>query len=258
MVAEVECSRCGLAVSIEQYESSKFCPKCETFLQLKRLTDSGKKAKFEKRKIKREDVNVESLFYEYLHAKPIDVGGGRQFRDVDSWISARKRVYKEYREKFSPKRLHDIERVVKNYENWLLFENNLSWTKLHRKGYMASVHPERLADLLVLLQDDVIPIAKRVYRGLVRKNKVPGIAQGTLTALLHTFFNEKYGVWNTRTVDTLKILRRTPIRRSYSQNIGERYRDVNAELHKLVKELGSDLTTVDGFMWYISKFIEFI
>jgi len=79
-----------------------------------------------------------------------------------------------------------------------------------------------------------------------------------LTALLHTFFNEKYGVWNSRTEKTLEILRRRPIYVSYYQHIGERYRSVNTELHQLVNELDSDLTTVDGFMWYISKFIEFL
>jgi len=113
-------------------------------------------------------------------------------------------------------------------------------------------------DLLSVLQNEDIDISERVYRGLKGKNKVYGIGQGILTALLHTFYNEKYGVWNSRTEKTLEILRRRPIYVSYSQYIGERYRSVNSELHQLVNELDSDLTTVDGFMWYISKFIEFL
>jgi len=174
------------------------------------------------------------LFYEYLHTRPIDVGGGRQFRDVDSWIMARKRAYKEYREKLYPEKLNDSKWVVKNYENWLLFKNNLSWTTLHRTGYFASEHPKRLANLLSVLQNEDIDISERVYRGLKGKNKVYGIGQGILTALLHTFFNEKYGVWNSRTEKTLEILRRRSIRVLYSQHIGERYRSVNTELRQLV------------------------
>lgn len=106
--------------------------------------------------IKREDVNVESPFYEFHNTRSINVGEGLIFKDVDSWIIARKQAYMKYREKFSPEKLHDLERVVKDYENWLLFRKNISWTTLHRTGYNASKNPEYLADLLYLLQNEEI------------------------------------------------------------------------------------------------------
>lgn len=259
MVAEFECLKCGNVVSLEQYESSKFCPKCGTFLQARRLKIARKTVTdLKPKEIKREDVDVESLFYEYLHKSPIDTGGGVFFRNVDSWIFARKQAYKNYREKFAPDKLHEIGRVSRDFKDWLLFRNNKSWTTLQRTGNYAVSRPEKLADLLFLLQDEEIDVGIRVQRGLKGKEKVYGIAEGILTALLHTFFDDKYGVWNSRTKDTLEILRRSPIYYTGYLNIGQKYKEINKELHKLARELDTDLTTLDGFMWYISKFVIFI
>jgi len=259
MVAEFECSKCGLTISIEQYEKSKFCPECGTFLRAKRLKIDRRiiSTDLKPKEIKREDVNVESLFYEYLHLSPIDAGGVR-FKDVNYWVSARKRAYKEYRNKFSPNKLHDLGRVKKDFKEWLLFKNNLSWTTFQRTGYFALRNPELLADLLFLLQDEEIDVSTRVYMGLRGKEKVYGIGQGILTALLHTFFDNKYGVWNSRTKDTLEILRRTPISLSEHLHVGQVYKRVNIELITLTRELKTNLTTLDGFMWYISKYVRFI
>ena len=109
--------------------------------------------------------------------------------------------------------------------------------------------------MLFILQNEQIDVAERVRKGLHGENKIKGIGQGILTALLHTFNNEKYGVWNSRTVDTLQKLRRSPRMRF---DIGEQYVEVNATLHGLAKEFNVDLTMVDGFMWFISKNYEFL
>jgi hypothetical protein len=119
----------------------------------------------------------------------------------------------------------------------------------------ATETPEKLSNLLFLLQDENVNIETRVSRGRGGKEKVPGIANGILTALLHTFNCEKYGVWNSRTKDTLKLLRRAP--RRY-QEIGAVYKEVNTKLLNLSRELKTDLTTIDGFMWYISKKVRVI
>jgi len=260
MVVEFKCPKCGKTVSLEQRESNRFCPNCGTFLQPKRLRLDRQinMAIIKPKEIKLEDVNLDSLFYQYLHFRPIDVGGGVVFKNVGSWISSRKRVYKEYREKFSPNKLHDIEMVVSDFKKWLLFRNNLSWTTFQRTGYKALENPEKLTDLLFLLQNEDINVATKVKRGLLGKEKVKGIGQGILTALLHTFYDDKYGVWNSRTKDTLEILRRSPIRYSHNLHIGQIYNLVNNILLKMTKELKTDLTTIDGFMWYISKHVRFI
>jgi len=257
VAVEFECGKCGKIVSLKQYELDRFCPNCGTFLRPKRLKIETKNA--ERRdiriKIDRAHINVDSLYYEYQNHHPIDVGGGVTFETVDSWISARKQAYMEFRERFLPERLHNLERISKDFQEWLLFRNNLSWTTLHRTGYQALKVPERLVDLLFLLRNDELDIGERVRRGLKGKEKVRGIGQGILTALLHTFYNDRYCVWNSRTRDTLKILRRPP---KMYMDIGNSYKEVNRKLHELAEELNSDLTTIDGFMWFISKRVRFI
>jgi predicted RNA-binding Zn-ribbon protein involved in translation (DUF1610 family) len=257
MVAEFECRKCGTIVSLEQYESDRFCPNCGTFLRAKRLKIDRLRAEKGKKRIEvdRDDINVDSLYYEYTHFSPIDVGGGVVFKTVDSWIFARKQAYVEFREKLSADKFHDLEQISKNFKEWLLFRNNLSWTTLQRTGYQALRKPERLADLLFLLQNDELDVGERVRRGLKGEEKVRGIGQGILTALLHTFYDDKYCVWNSRTQETLEILRRPTKRHS---DIGKTYKEVNSRLHELTEELNTDLTTTDGFMWFISKQVRFI
>jgi len=257
VVAEFECRKCGMVVSLEQYESDRFCPNCGTFLRPKRLKIDRASARKEKKRIEiyRDHINIDSLWYEYIHLSPIDVGGGVVFKTVDSWILARKQAYTRFREKLSPDKLHDLDRILRDFKDWLLFRNNLSWTTFQRTGYQALKKPERLAELLFLLQNEKLDVGQRVRSGLKGEKKVNGIGQGILTALLHTFHNEKYCVWNSRTKDTLEILRRPPKTHS---DIGRTYKEVNSKLHELTEELNTDLTTIDGFMWFISKHVRFL
>jgi len=257
VVTEFECRKCGMVVSLKKYESDRFCPNCGTLLRLKRLKIDTVRAGKEKERIEihRDDINVDSLWYEFIHYSPIDVGGGVVFKTVDSWIFARKQAYKEYSEKLSRDKLHDLDRILRDFKDWLLFRNNLSWTTFQRTGYQALKKPERLAGLLFLLQNEKLDVGERVRIGLEGEKKVYGIGQGILTALLHTFYNEKYCVWNSRTKDTLEILRRPP---KTHFDIGRTYKEVNSQLHELAEELNTDLTTIDGFMWFISKHVRFL
>ncbi len=257
MVVEFECRKCGKVVSFEQSNKSKFCTDCGTFLQVKRLKfnkfESQKKTK--KIEIKREDINLDSLFFEFKNFSPVYVGDGIVFRSVDAWISTKKGAYENFRKRFSIEKLLDFDYLKRNFKNWLLFRNNLSWTTLQRSGYKALEDPEGLARLITLLQNEDLDIDVRVRRGLKGKEKVNGIGPGILTGLLHTFFNDKYCVWNNRTKDTLEILRYPPT--SY-RDVGYAYAEVNNKLHTMTTDLKTDLTTIDGFMWFISKYVRFI
>ncbi|MBN1970836.1 MAG: hypothetical protein JW870_15825 [Candidatus Delongbacteria bacterium] len=189
MVVKFECRKCGTVVSFEEYTKNKFCPKCETRLGPQRVKKIVKALTPHKPpiKIKSEDINLDTLFYEYNKYSPIAPGGGKTFYSVDSWISARKRAYEMFREKFSGEKLLDFDYLSRVFKDWLLFRNNLSWTTLHRTGYKALEEPERLAELIILLKDDDLDVGDRVRRGLVGKEKVLGIRKGILTGLLHTF-----------------------------------------------------------------------
>jgi hypothetical protein len=169
---------------------------------------------------------------------------------VPLWIAARRKAYAEFRKKFSQDKLVDWEKLSEDFRQFLYFKNNLSWTTLYRSGLKALSDLERLWKLLIFIQDESVDAQVRVRQCLQGSYYCQGIGRNILIALLHTFNPDKYGVWNSRTEDTLEIIRRAP--RSTSDN-GRKYQAINAELAQLGGELDTDLTTIDGFMWYISK-----
>ncbi len=257
MVVQFECRKCGKVVSLEQYTKDRFCPDCKTFLKPKRvIINRVKSVKKDKQiEIKQDDINLDTLFFEFKKFNPVYVGDGIVFRSVDAWISAKKGAYENFRKRFSIEKLLDFDYLKRTFKDWLLFRNNLSWTTLQRSGYKTLEDPERLAKLIMLLQNEDLDVGVRVRMGLKGDEKVIGIGPGILTGLLHTFFDDKYCVWNRRTKETLKILRCSP---TVYRDIGCNYKAVNNKLHEMAKDLNTDLTTIDGFMWFISKHINFI
>jgi hypothetical protein len=79
----------------------------------------------------------------------------------------------------------------------------MSWTTLYRTGLYALSNLEKLWKLLTFLQDESIDVELRVRQGLRGKYYCYGIGRNILTAILHMFNPDKYGVWNNRTEDTL-------------------------------------------------------
>jgi len=203
----------------------------------------------------RDQINMDTLFEEFLRLKDFNCGEGIVFDDVPSWIMDRKKAYANFREKFTRDKLVDWENLHDDFHDFLYFKYNYSWTTLYRSGLKALSDLKRLWKLLTSLQDESVDIRIRVQEGLVGKYRCQGIGQNILTALLHTFYTEKYGVWNSRTTDTLSIVRRTP---KLTSNLGDNYQRINNELLQLAKELKTDLTTIDSFMWFISKRIQIV
>ena len=203
----------------------------------------------------REQINIHTLFEEFQRLRYFSPGKGIVFDDVSLWIKARKEAYAGFREKFSRDKMVDWQKFHEDFREFLYFENNYSWTTLYRRGLEALSNLKKLWELLTFLQDESIDIRIRVGEGLRGRYHCRGIGRNILTALLHTFYPDKYGVWNSRTEDTLALIRRKP--RSTSDP-GHNYQLINKELIQLKKELNTDLTTIDSFMWFISKKVQVI
>ena len=253
---EYRCPTCDQEFTIDEYRQSRFCPTCGKYLQAKRILKPivdppGINGPI---KISPQESQISKLWPVYIKS-PIEISAGNKFPSVDEWVRRRKQVYLEYQRKFSPNNLSNLAAVQRNFQSWLAFRNNLSWTTLQRTATNALEHPQKLANLLLNLQNEDIEIASRIRNALQGSDKIDGIGQGIATALLHTFNHDKYGVWNSRTVDTLKKLHRPTFP---SEDLGETYKRVNNTLNALTKELNTDLTTLDGFMWFVSKNYEFL
>jgi len=203
----------------------------------------------------REDINIDTFFEKFWQLEDFSCGEGIVFNDVHSWIKARLKAYTVFREKFSRDKLVDWEKLHDDFRDFLYFKNNYSWTTLYRSGLKSLSDLKKLWKLLTFIQDESISIRRRVREGLTGRRHCPGIGRNILTALIHTFNPDKYGVWNSRTEDTLTMIRRTP---KTTSDTGHNYQLINNELTQLKTELNTDLTTIDSFMWFISKKIQII
>jgi hypothetical protein len=251
------CRKCLLEVPQEVYESNRYCPNpnCGTYLEKVVISDPPKRLQEHgRKKLTPGEAYIDKLWPVYINSQ-IEISVGFTFPSVAEWVARRKQVYQEYRKKFKPINLENLNSVKNNFHSWLLFRNNLSWTTFQRTASNALEHPQKLAKLLFTLQNEDIEIESRVRSGLQGTDKIDGIGQGIVTALLHTFNDEKHGVWNSRTTDTLRKLHRPTFP---SDDLAESYKRVNQTLTELAKELETDLTTLDGFMWFVSKNYEFL
>lgn len=194
---------------------------------------------------------VKLKFEKYLALKNVNPGGGKTYKDTTTWIATRKMSYLKYRPIFHPNRLNDLSVLRKNFKDWLVFRNNNSWTNFPRAGYRALDYMEKLANCLKILQDETRPIEKRYDECILGSSKVPFIGPGILTGFLHIIYPEKYAVLNNSTAITINKITDSSHSMSY-YNSGIKYANVNTWCKNLAKYLNTDLTTLDGFMWYMA------
>lgn len=255
---EYECRKCSKVFSIEEYSKSVFCPSCGSHLWPKHVRpphSRKKETEIEPVSLTPDLINVHTLFAEYFRLHDFNCGESIVLDNVPLWIAARRKAYAEFRERFSQDKLVDWEKLDEDFRQFLYFKNNLSWTTLYRSGLKALLDLERLWKLLVFVQDESVDVEVRVRQGLQGAYYCQGIGRNILTALLHTFNPDKYCVWNSRTEDTLEIIRRAP---RPTSDAGKKYVAINNALSQLGAELDTDLTTIDGFMWFISKKVKIL
>ena len=248
-VPEYEC-RCGRIYGIEQYQKDPYCPECRNRLWPKYIS-KPKPIPIEPIDPPVE-VNLMTIFAEFNRIVNFDIGEGENIESASIWLARRQRAYADFRNRLSLGRLVSYEKLCEDYRQFLYFENNRSWTNLYRKGLDALKVPESLWKLVTYIQDESIPIIERTTETIDEQGKyhISGVGRNIVTGLLHVFYPDKYGVWNNRTEETLDLIRRKPV---VISGTGRRYLATNNELKKLAAELDTDLTTVDGLMWFISK-----
>lgn len=252
---KIICPVCSREFAEHQYKQSMFCPDCGKYLQHIRISNQvDEPDTLAQKTLKPEQAQVLKLWPVYIKSS-IVISPRNKFPSVEAWIRKRKQVYSIYKNKFSYDNLDNIEQIRRDFYSWLIFRNNLSWSSLQYTASNALDNPERLANLLLKLQDEDKTIASRVRYALQGSGRINGLGHGIITALLHTFNNERYGVWNNKTIGTLKKLHMPMVP---NEDPGETYKQVNKKLNALAEELRTDLTTLDGFMWYVNKNYDFL
>jgi hypothetical protein len=234
--SDYECTKCGKIYSTQDYKQSVYCPDCGLHLWQCSFSPTPFK--------------VNDVFAEFMALNSFEVTEGIIYNNVNVWMTARKNAYTKYAKKLSVKKMAESTKWQVDFKNYLHFKYNQSWPKLQKAAPEALAQPEQLKRMLTLLQDKSVPVEDIIRNCLQGEYVCPGISKNILTSLLHTFWPAKYSPWGKYTDEALKKIKRTPIP---LQDMGKHYVSVNAALAKLASELHTNLTAIDGFMWYIAK-----
>lgn len=196
-------------------------------------------------------MDLDKILQAFKASFPLSAGEGITEESLESWHQIRIKTKEKYAILFSQPRLKELTR--EDFESFLYYKNNRSWTNLYRRGKEAAYKIEDLKKVIAYIQNESIDIKVRINSVLQGGSYyVRGMGKNLATAILHICDREdKYGVWNNRTEGGLQKLGRLP-RRTY--NKGEFYYMINTELNRLKKELDTDLIIVDSFMWFVDKF----
>ena len=190
--------------------------------------------------------NIQTMFENFLQCKTL-------FFDftVSQWEEERKKSYTKLRDIFILSNLNDMNEV--DFHSFLDFNINKSWTGLQRKGKGATSDIGKLRETLAYLQDESIDIETRMDEVLKKdgRYKIAGMGKNIVTALLHIFNPDKYGVWNTRTEKAL--IRVGLLSKKLSVSDGNNYMKINEILINLKNYLNTDLTNIDMFMYYVDS-----
>lgn len=193
-------------------------------------------------------MDLDKTFQAFKAIGPFAAGKGIIEASVESWYQSRVKAKEKYAMLFSQPRLKSLTR--EDFDSFLYFRNNRSWTNLYRRCKEAANKMVDLKKAIKYLQNENVNIRVRI-NSVLRGGSyyVRGMGKNLATAILHVCDREdKYGVWNNRTEGGLQKLGRLPGR---TYNNGEFYYMINEELNRLKKELDTDLIIIDGFMWYV-------
>jgi hypothetical protein len=195
-------------------------------------------------------VDLNEMMNDFKASFPLCAGEGITEESLESWHQIRKKAKEKYATLFSQPKLKGLTR--EDFESFLYYGNNRSWTNLYRRGKEAAYKIKALKQAIAFIQNESIDIKVRI-NSVLRGGSyhVRGVGKNLATAILHVCDKrDEYGVWNNRTEGGLEKLGRLP-RKTY--NKGEFYSRINAELNRLKKELKTDLIVVDSLMWYVDK-----
>lgn len=114
-------------------------------------------------------------------------------------------VIKNYGSMFHPKNLETL--TKEDFKSFLLIKNNKHWSWIHRQGNIITQDMDKLRHALNMLLDENKPLKYRLDF-LFPKNKpnfIKGLGRAVVTPILLVVYPEKYGAYNKRSAEGLRI-----------------------------------------------------
>ncbi len=179
----------------------------------------------------------------------------RLLRDADDqteqMIRDRDGVYRVYGRMFRPDNLGSLS--AEDLKEFLLYENNRHWLGIHRyqKKLVADIGHTQAVFRRLLDESETIVDRLDWIEGSDGAKPLLGLGKAVYTPILHVVFPDSYGVWNSVAEMAMNRLSLWPV--GSGRSFGQQYEKVNAALHEVADELGTDLWTVDALWWRVER-----
>lgn len=169
---------------------------------------------------------------------------------LQEWQDNADEVIGKYGEIFSPNNLHSL--TADDFRSFLSFKNNKHWTGIHRSSGILTKDMSNLRKVLEILLDESRPLEKRLNEIFPKKkpSMIKGLGKAVTTPILHVVYPKKYGIYNQKGEDALKLLELYPDLQN-GNSFAEQYIAVNNLLLKLASELNISLWQLDT-LWHIT------
>ncbi len=182
---------------------------------------------------------------ERLRVVLIHMKSGDYVTDVDPTIDERAAVLNRFQPVLARANLDRLTET--DFRTFLMFRHNRHWTGLERQGSRICRDMPTLRQALAILQDESRPIDDR-YDYVM--DHIKGMGRAITTAVLLVLFPTKYGVWNRKSEEGMKIVDLWPSR-IRGESEGSRYARINDILLALSASLDVDLWTLDAIWHYL-------
>ena len=156
-------------------------------------------------------------------------------------------VIAKYGQIFDPNNLDEL--TKEEFKSFLLFKNNRHWKAIHRYGNIITEDMDELRAALNLLLNEEEDIVERL-NAVVEKDGthyIKGLGRATVTPILLVVYPDRYGVYSTRSEESLEELGLLPEFES-GASFGERYYQVNQVLNQLSEEYDISLWSLDAIL----------
>jgi len=164
---------------------------------------------------------------------------------------SKERVLQRYGALFNPENLDNL--TSEQFLAFLSFRENGHWNGLARSGTKVTSDMNRLRYALKILLDESQPVVKRIdfIDERDKAGYIPGLGKALYTAILFVSYPDKYGVWNQRSEDGLKMLDlwRKPAAHTTQ---GQMYAYMNRVFLEVAAAMKVDLWDLDTLWWLLT------
>ncbi len=168
-------------------------------------------------------------------------------KDRSWWTESEKEILDRYGSVFKFENLENL--TEEKFKSFLLIKNNLHWEGIHRQGNIITKDMPKLVNALKILLDEKIPIKDRLDKLFPQRdeNLIKGLGKAVVTPILLVAEPSKYGVWNSKSEEALKMLDLFPDFKR-GQSFAEKYLALNTILLDLANEHNISLWQLDGIL----------